>query len=312
KVSTKEIYLSRQVEIQPVFNTDVLSSLQDRATALLKELESKLALAGATEEETYLECPPQVVAYLELNQSGAWVEKHPDLPLSRVFLDYCTETSVECLQILLASNRVDCNITDDVSDHTALHLLAIDGRLDAIKLCFQYDAKLSLDYYGRSPLHYAAMYGHTHVCTYLIAVGADINQVDQDGNTPLIYSIIYGWPETLDALILDGASIEPIGSSRIPLTIACQHGRDEIVQKLLELNVKLIPNMDGLFPLHLACREGNVVITKSLIKHGSDVERKDAFTGWTPLFFAASEGHLECIRVLIEAGCKIDLTDDSG
>jgi CDK inhibitor PHO81 len=242
----------------------------------------------------------------------SWVGKHPDLSLSRVFLDYCTETSIECLLVLLDSNRVDCTIADDISDHTPLHLLAIEGKLDAIKLCIKYKAQLTVDYYGRSPLHYAAMYGHTHVATFLIAVGSDVNKVDQDGNTPLIYAIIYGWPETLEALIQDDASIEPIHSSRIPITVACEYGRDSMVVLLLERGVKLLPTMDGLYPLHLACREGNVEITKTLISYGSDVERRDAFTGWTPLFYAASEGHLSCVQVLLEAKCAIDLTDDSG
>ena len=71
KASTKEIYLSRQVEIQPVFNTDILTNLQDRAAAFLQDLEMKLKNAdGENNVELYLECPPHVIGFLENNLHG--------------------------------------------------------------------------------------------------------------------------------------------------------------------------------------------------------------------------------------------------
>ncbi len=190
--------------------------------------------------------------------------------------------------------------------------MSIEGNLEAVQLCFQFKAKIAVDFYGRTPLHYAAMYGHTDICTLLIDSGADIDQVDQDGNTPLMYAIISGHYETVNSLIEKGASFEPLPNSGIPLIIACQYGHLDIVKNLLSRGAKLIPNMDGLYPLHLACREGKTEITKCLIAHGSMIERKDSFTGWTPLFYAASEGHLDCIKVLLEANARIDLLDDSG
>jgi CDK inhibitor PHO81 len=72
KALTKEIYLSRQVEIQPVFNTDVLTSLQDKASQFLQDLEAKLGNMTANDQaETYLECPPHVVKYLISDQHGS-------------------------------------------------------------------------------------------------------------------------------------------------------------------------------------------------------------------------------------------------
>ena len=203
-------------------------------------------------------------------------------------------------------------MTDDVSDHNCLHLLAIEGHLDAIKLCFAHKATLMSDYYGRSPLHYATRNGHTNICVYLISIGAEIDQVDQDGNTPLISAIISGHLDTVTSLIELGATFEPLPSSQIPVTMACQYGKLDILQNLLSRGVKLVANMDGLYPLQLACREGKTDITKCLISHGADFEIQDSFKGWTSVFFAASEGHLDCVKVLLEAGCKVDIVDDSG
>jgi CDK inhibitor PHO81 len=191
-------------------------------------------------------------------------------------------------------------------------LLAIEGHLDAIKLCFAHKASLMSDYYGRSPLHYAAQNGHTNICVYLISIGAEIDLVDQDGNTALINAIVSGHLDTVNSLIDFGASFEPLPSSQIPVTMACQYGQLDILKILLSKGVKLVANMDGLYPLHLACREGKTDITKCLISHGADVEIKDSFKGWTSIFFAASEGHLNSVQVLLEAGCKVDIFDDSG
>ena len=41
-----------------------------------------------------------------------------------------------------------------------------------------------------------------------------------------------------------------------------------------------------------------------------EIDRRDAFTGWTPLFCAAAEGHIGCMTLLLEAGCRVDLKDD--
>lgn len=154
--------------------------------------------------------------------------------------------------------------------------------------------------------------GRIDELVYLISIGAEVDQVDQDGNTALIYTIIAGHDHTLDTLISLNASIEPTLTSRIPVTLACQYGRLAILENLLSREVKLVANMEGLFPLHLACREGRSEILGCLIAHGSDIEIKDVFTGWTPLFFAASEGHIECVRRVLAAGARVDVVDDSG
>jgi CDK inhibitor PHO81 len=184
--------------------------------------------------------------------------------------------------------------------------------LDIIKFCFKHGAKLEVDFYGRSPLHYAAMYGYTDTCIYFISIGADLNLVDQDGNTALIYTIINGHTDTLSSLVDLGATFEPLPLSQIPVSIACQYGRLEILQNLLSKGIKLVSNLDGLFPLHVACRAGKAEITRALIQYGAEYDAKDLFGGWTPLFFAASEGKLECVRILLEAGAEKDIRDESG
>ncbi|KAI8896637.1 hypothetical protein BC833DRAFT_596827 [Globomyces pollinis-pini] len=333
KSSTKEIYLSRQIEVQPCFNNEVLTELADKASNHLAELEnylqntnpeilelSKPSKIEKSSSAVFSDIESELISLLfNNNLNQVWLNRYLETNvlnadvLSRVYLDYCTEVNVDLLRLLLDTNLVDCNLTDGFSDHTCLHELAIAGKFEAIQLSIEYKANVSAtDVYGRTPLHYAGMYGHQAICLFLISVGANSNVIDQDGNSPLIYSIINGHIECcLTLLEQNSIEFEPSSAtSPIPLSLACQYGHLQIVDLLLLKGAQLIPNIDGLYPLHLACREGKSDITRRLIQHGANIEAKDAFYGWTPVFFAASEGHVECIKLLIEAGCVIRIKDE--
>lgn len=54
-------------------------------------------------------------------------------------------------------------------------------------------------------------------------------------------------------------------------------------------------------PLRLAASYGHLNCVKVLLEHGADVDSLDV-KAQTPLFTAVSHGHLECVRVLLEAG----------
>ena len=45
---------------------------------------------------------------------------------------------------------------------------------------------------GRTPLHLAAIYGHSRVAEMLMTEGADINIEDREGRLPLHLAAIYG------------------------------------------------------------------------------------------------------------------------
>ncbi|KAJ3280080.1 phosphate system positive regulatory protein pho81, partial [Borealophlyctis nickersoniae] len=359
KSSTKELYLSRQIEIQPCFNNDVLAELQDQVTLNLGELEAVLSRGEEPEpiarlvelgeggvgaaRESMDDVETELTKSLSVGDVGSvmdFIKKRKTVGaagaggatagagsrvgtqssssaedrefLSRAFLRFCAEGSLECLTLLLATDEVDCNFTDDVSNRTCLHEAAVVGRLDVMELCVKRGANIqALDVYGRQPLHYAAMYGQPDCALYLISAGAPVDALDHDGSTPLVYSIGGGHTKCAQILIENGAAVEPVSSTApIPLSLACQHGHTDIVTLLLSKGAQLTPNADGLFPLHLSSREGHHEISQLLIDHGASVDAKDSFYGWTPVFFSASEGHLACVQVLLNAGCSISIKDE--
>jgi len=61
-------------------------------------------------------------------------------------------------------------------------------------------------------------------------------------------------------------------------------------------------------PLMLAALKGQQDLAERLIKKGADVNK----TGWTPLHYAASSGHLTIISLLLENSAYIDAESPNG
>jgi len=61
-------------------------------------------------------------------------------------------------------------------------------------------------------------------------------------------------------------------------------------------------------PLMLAALAGDIKMCRMLIERDADVNK----TGWTPLHYAATNGHLEVINLLLEENAYIDAASPNG
>ncbi|ELR16935.1 SPRY and ankyrin domain containing protein [Acanthamoeba castellanii str. Neff] len=92
---------------------------------------------------------------------------------------------VDVARMLLEEGKADVQATD-AYQRTALHLAAITGDCDMIKLLFSAGAVLqSTDDCGRTPLHLAAMHGHLAAVQYL--VGQESSILARDNNSWIIF-----------------------------------------------------------------------------------------------------------------------------
>ncbi|CAG8537801.1 10627_t:CDS:2 [Paraglomus brasilianum] len=339
KSSTKELYFARQVESQPCFNRDTITELADSASGNIVELDSftnGLPInhfpSPSTPERTLLRTPEQldVIDDIETELFKAItsgpssvgqeilerIRQHPEDRhyVSRVFWRVCSEGPLDAIQTLVNTGFVDFTYKDDISGRTCLHEAAIIGRLSLMKLCVEHGVQIDLqDVYGRRSLHYVAMYGHSEATSYLLLAGASVSSFDNDGFSPLIYAITNGNTECVKILLDNKASIMPQNEGdHIPLSLACQYGHKDIAMLLLDKGAKIIPDAEGLSPLHLSCREGHHELAKLLTEKGALLDTPDKYNGWTPIFYAASEGHIGCVKVLLTAGCQVNITDELG
>lgn len=113
-------------------------------------------------------------------------------------------------------------------------------------------------------------------------------------------------------LLERSARIDPFGENdHVPLNLACEHGSIEIVELLLRHGAKIMPDAEGLYPQHLVARSGQTSNLLLLLQsYGADLDQIDKLYSWTPLFHAASEGHVICMQTLLEVGAHADILDE--
>jgi CDK inhibitor PHO81 len=334
----KELYLHRAVEVQPCFNREVLRDLSDRATTARLELEAwaegeniqydtsrpmeraGTAHLGSEEDETDLQVL-HIAALGNLQALRELISKLRAAPdggdrATRLFLAAIIDFSDDILGILLESGLVDLHAEDDINGRNCLHEAAISGQNFVFKAGVHEGVDVSRsDVYGRLPLHYACMHGRVEmVRDLLIAGGETVNSLDHDNFTPLIHSIVRDQLPCAEQLLYSKARIDPTSESdHIPLNLACQHGSIPIARMLLERGASLLPDAEGLYPQHLVARSGRSPELLLLLKeHGADLDQKDKLYQWTPLFHAASEGCVSCLRTLLELGVDTSAVDEKG
>ena len=67
----------------------------------------------------------------------------------------------------------------------------------------------------------------------------------------------------------------------------------------------------GWFPLHEAAAAGQTGCLRSLLEHKSeDVINSKAYSGETALFLATVNGHIECVKMLMDFGADVNIMND--
>ena len=195
------------------------------------------------------------------------------------------------------------------------------------------------DVYGRMPLHYAAQYGCVVICQVIISrmqawelfevslgIDAPFTQ-DSDGYSPLHLSVIGGHPHTTRTLLEaenwrgagDGKAAvrKHMSNSGEVLALAVKANFVVIAKLLVEAGVDLDYQDDqGETALHIAARFGHTECARILLEEHdgrkADMEVAEYSFGWTPLFIACVDGHVDIVRILIAAKASLERLDTSG
>ncbi|TFY59123.1 hypothetical protein EVJ58_g5976 [Rhodofomes roseus] len=350
KSTTKELYLARQVEVQPVFNRQLISEMSDTVAACLldlTDLSTGLSYEGSLADEKILSrelgiertdrnVPLGPFLDLESSLRKAVADHDRDalrelvrysdslsqargahMHVTRVLWKAVIDAPLDLADLILASTSgpFDFMFVDDINGRTSLHEVAIVGVLRLVNICLEKGVQANkTDVYGRSALHYAAMYGHDVICKRLIEVGLPPDITDVDNCTPLVYATLRGFVGCVRVLLEDGKvsvrSSTPT-ADLIPLSLAARAGHIDVVKLLLGHGAPSVPNTNGEYPIHLAAQEGHAEIVQLLASHeGWDIP--DKYNEWTPLFHAARYGRDACLRGLLDVGSRVDRFDESG
>ena len=106
----------------------------------------------------------------------------------------------------------------------------------------------------------------------------------------------------------DPNTLDPAGQHG--LTLALKESSFKAAQALVSApKIKLDSlNVNGESSLMLAALKGELDLAEKMVRKGADVNK----TGWTPLHYAASNGHVAVIKLLLENYAYIDAESPNG
>lgn len=160
------------------------------------------------------------------------------------------------------------------------------------------------DHENDTPLMKACVHGNVDIEKELIFNGAGIN-LSSLGITPLIKAIWYNRSETVSYLIELGANVNQcieglISSNYSPLMVAVELNRLDILRILLnaQANINFQEGHEGWTALMVAAYVGNIDIVRNLLVYGADTMLND-FKKRTALDIAKERRQLEVVELLL-------------
>jgi len=120
--------------------------------------------------------------------------------------------------------------------------------------------------------------------------------------------------EKVSILLDKGLSANQTGHSKWTLLMkAAYRGHLDILRELLKHGAKVNRNYQEHNAINLAARQGHAEIVKELLAHGASTapNPEPSYHISSPLAFAASEGKIEVVKILIESGVSMKTGDAS-
>jgi hypothetical protein len=181
-----------------------------------------------------------------------------------------------------------------------VHAALLCGEPEDIKAAVQGAQDLNAkDSCGRTALHLAAIVGHFDAVRMLLRVVNVLpNMTDTRGHTPLHLAAAYGHVEIVEALL----ATKSVGVWVLDVDALAQQGAHAqgAFNAESELGAAGIEDADGCTPLHVAAHFGQVEVASMLMRAGGDaaLARHDV-RGNTPLHHAAMHGQTETLLVML-------------
>jgi len=186
---------------------------------------------------------------------------------------------------------------------------------------------------GSTALLWAANGNDADLASRLLKAGANPNVRNQLGSTPLAEATFHSNTEMVKALLDAGADPNAAGpDSQTPLMVIARTSNVAAAKLLLEkgANPNVKEGQREQTALMWAAASSQGPMMRELLAHGAEVDAKSAVDLMTPLvsaepraqprppggitamLFAVREGCMDCVKVLLEKGAKIDLPDPEG
>jgi len=237
-------------------------------------------------------------------------------------LHFAIGTSNEVLVAMLVKAGAPLGLKDHEGS-TLLHEAAKQGSMRLVNALLTTENSLQeqvnvTDRTNSTPLHYAAMLGHSSFVSFLLERGASVSIRDDTGRTALYHACLNGHADIVKKFLsLSSINMMALLASgdtkgRTPLHAASCFGHWEVVASLLEHGADSgAQDTDLQTPVHLAAANGSLMSLTAMAKTGANLNAQTR-EGVFPLHLAVGHGHLDCVHFLCESDVDMACRDEMG
>ncbi|XP_046894685.1 ankyrin repeat domain-containing protein 42-like [Hypomesus transpacificus] len=222
-----------------------------------------------------------------------------------------------CLEALIV-NGVDLSVPDQ-RGCTPVHLASAHGHPDILQTLLRTGAEPDrASSTGWVPLHYAAFHGRLGCVQVLTRWSGSLDATDHNGNTPVHLAAAEGHVLCLKFLVLKGGGLARTLQARNnegenPRDLAVRFLKHPVLQCLEELSQHTdSPEEEDEFPAHTAAFHGDLVTLRKLLECGTVNINETDQGGSTIMHKSSGQGHLTCLRWLVEMGADHRIKNNAG
>jgi uncharacterized protein len=186
---------------------------------------------------------------------------------------------------------------------------------------------------GTTPLHYAVYHDDVPLVEALLKAGAKAQVANRYGSTPLLEAAVRGNPVVIEKLVKAGADVNagnPDGQTALMILARTSNIAAAKILVGHGANVNGVEGWHRQTALMWAAAESQPAMVKLLLDHGAKVDARSLLNHWprmvtaepraqqrevggfTALLYAARQGCLECVKLLVDKHADVNLPDPEG